>query len=113
LHLKHGVKVSDLGPHHYRVEPVELGPGRTELVACDYFRIEKLRVAEAMRIGSGAPYYMLLTCLHGNGEIAGQKFNAGTSWLVPALAEPFEIRGKGSEWILCYTDAQHARHIGV
>ena len=90
-----------------------MAPGRTELVACDYFRIEKLTVAEAMQIGAGALYYMLLTCLQGSGQIAGEDFNAGTSWLVPALAEPFEIRGKDSEWILCYTDAQHARHIAV
>ena len=54
LHLEHGVKVSDLGPHHYRVDAVELGPGRTELVACDYFRIEKLTVTEKMAIGPGA-----------------------------------------------------------
>jgi mannose-6-phosphate isomerase len=103
LHLEHGVKVSDLGPHHFRVEPLLLDPGREELVVCDYFRIERLTAPEAISFKAGAPYYMLLTCLKGNGQIADEYFNAGTSWLVPALAEPFEICGRDSEWILSYT----------
>ena len=56
---------------------------------------------------------MVLTCLKGSGQIAGQDFSAGTGWLIPALAEPFEIRGEDSEWILCYTDAEPAQHIGI
>jgi mannose-6-phosphate isomerase len=108
LHLEHGVKVSDLGPHHYRVQPRLLGPGREELVVCDYFRIEKLTVAESMRIAGDAPYYMLLTCVKGSGQIAGENFNAGTAWLVPAVSDQFYINGEGSEWILSYTAALHA-----
>ena len=105
LHLDHGVKVSDLGPHHYRVEPRSLATGREEIVACDYFRIEKLAVTESFSFEGGAPYYMLLTCLKGSGQIAGTNFNAGTSWLVPASSEQFKIVGIGSEWILAYTAA--------
>lgn len=103
LHLEHGVKVSDLGPYHYRVQPRLLGPGREELVVSEYFRIEKLTVSESIAIGGAAPYYMLLTCLKGSGQIAGETFNAGTAWLVPAFAEKFTIDGVGSEWILAYT----------
>ena len=108
LHLDHGVKVSHLGPHHYRVQPLQLAPGREEIVVCDYFRIEKLTLAERFSIRGGSPYYMLLTCLKGSGQIAGENYHAGTSWLVPALAEPFQIDGNGSEWILSYTSARPA-----
>jgi mannose-6-phosphate isomerase len=108
LHLEHGVKVSDLGPHHYRVEPLTLAPGREEIVACDYFRIEKLTIADSFSIRGGAPYYMLLTCLKGSGQIAGETYNPGASWLVPAKSDSFTINGKGSEWILSYTAAVHA-----
>ncbi len=108
LHLEHGVKVSDLGPHHYRVAPLKLGAGREELVVCDYFRIEKLTITESLFIRGGAPYYLLLTCIKGNGQIAGENYNAGTSWLVPARSDHFEISGKDSEWILSYTAAVHA-----
>ena len=103
LHLEHGVNVSDLGPYHFSVLPVPLGPGREELVVCEYFRIEKIAVAESMDIRGGAPYYMLLICLKGNGQIAGESFKAGTAWLVPAFANKFSIDGKDSEWILSYT----------
>jgi mannose-6-phosphate isomerase len=108
LHLEHGVKVSDLGPHRYQVQSLPLGPGREEIVVCDYFRIEKLTLAEPFSIRGGAPYYLLLTCIRGNGQIAGEDYQAGTSWLVPAYANNFSINGKGSEWILAYTAAEHA-----
>jgi len=108
LHLEHGVKVSDLGPHHHRVEPMALGAGREELVACDYFRIEKLAIAGSYAFRGGAPYYMLLTCLKGSGAIAGENYDAGTSWLIPASADQFSVEGEDSEWILSYTSAVHA-----
>lgn len=108
LHLEHGVKVSDLGQHHYRVQPLQIAPGREELVVCDYFRIEKLTVSGQLLFQGGAPYYMLLTCLKGSGQIAGENYRAGTSWLVPALAEPFEMNGNAAEWILSYTSLRPA-----
>jgi mannose-6-phosphate isomerase len=111
LHLEHGVKVSDLGPHHYHVEPLELGRGREELVVCDYFRIERLKVSKAVNFGSGAPYYMLLTCLSGRGEIAGEPFERGQCWLIPANADDFNLVGPGSEWILSYTADVHANNV--
>ena len=110
LHLQHGMNVSHLGPHHGQVEPLPLGPGREELVVCDYFRIERLRVAKSMCFRAGAPYYMVLTCLGGSGKIAGDEFTAGQAWLIPAHAEEFSVVG-GSEWILSYTADVHANNI--
>ncbi len=43
LHLEHGVKVSKLEPHPANEPPVELAPGRDQLAASRYFRIERLR----------------------------------------------------------------------
>jgi mannose-6-phosphate isomerase len=108
LHLEHGVNVSDLGPHHHRVQPLAIAPGREELVVSDYFRIEKLTIGGSFSFRGGAPYYMLLTCIKGSGQIAGENYNAGMSWLIPASADPFHISGNGSEWILSYTAAVHA-----
>jgi len=103
LHLEHGINVSDLGPHHDRTELRTLGPGREELVVCDYFRIERLKVAESIHFAGGAPYYSLLTCIKGSGQIAGESFAAGQSWLVPAKSDGFLLQGAESEWILTYT----------
>jgi mannose-6-phosphate isomerase len=113
LHLEHGVKVSHLGPHHYRVEPLIIEEGREELVVCDYFRIERLRVPQAAHFSGGAPYYMLLTCLSGRGKIGGEDFTAGQTWLIPALAEDCSVEGPGSEWILSYTAAVHAGNVAI
>jgi mannose-6-phosphate isomerase len=112
LHLEHGVKVSDLSPYHYDVKARALGPGRIELAVSEYFRIEKLTIAEPVGVGS-APYYMLLNCLKGSGTIAGEYFNAGTAWLVPALAESFKIDGNNSEWIVSYTAPTPASNLAV
>ena len=54
LHLEHGVKVSDLGPHQGHVEPRMLALGREELVTSDYFRIERLRLSGIVRFGAAA-----------------------------------------------------------
>ena len=111
LHLEHGENVSDLGPYRYKFEPLVLAPGREELVVCDYFRIEKLTLAESVSFGGGAPYYMLLMCLKGSGQIADDEFKAGQCWLVPAFGEDFSVSGPGSEWILSYTAAVPAHNV--
>ncbi len=112
LHLEHAVKVSDLGPSDRDAGPLTLAPGREELVVSDYFRIERLQVPESIRFGAGAPYYMLLTCLGGAGQIAGDEFSAGQTWLIPAHAEEFSLSG-GAEWILCYTARVPAANVFV
>jgi mannose-6-phosphate isomerase len=111
LHLEHGVNVSHLGRHHGQVEPLMLAPGREELVVSDYFRIERLRIAESVRFETGAPYYMLLTCLAGSGQIGADEFAAGQTWLIPAHAEEVSLFGPGSEWILCYTAGVRAQNL--
>jgi mannose-6-phosphate isomerase len=113
LHLEHGVNVSHLGPPHNRVEPRMLAPGREELVVSAYFRIERLRLAKGVRFGAGSPYYMLLTCLRGSGQIAGDEFAAGETWLIPAHAEEFCLSGAPSEWILSYTSDVAAGNLFV
>jgi mannose-6-phosphate isomerase len=103
LHLEHGVKVSNLGPHQSPAGALTLAPGREELIVSDYFRIERLRVSGTVRFGAGAAYYMLLTCLSGSGLIDTDEFSAGQTWLIPAHAEEFSVAGASSEWILSYT----------
>jgi mannose-6-phosphate isomerase len=102
LHLCHGVKVSNLGPHFHQARPVPIEDWRDELTACSYFRIERLRPKSTLNIGR-VTHYMLLICLKGTGIIAGEPFAAGQCWMVPAHAVPFVVDGPDSEWILTYT----------
>ncbi len=97
LHLEHGTVVSYLGPHTASPERRELATGREELLACSYFRMERLKPRTSVRIGAGVPYYLLLICILGGGEC-----KAGDVFLVPAGAAGFEFEAPGSEWILTY-----------
>ena len=107
LHLDHGTKVSDLGPHAHTPETKSLGTGREELLACDYFRIEKLAPKEPIIVGK-QPYYLILVCVEGQGTLGDEPAKAGEAFLIPANANEFLIGGAGSEWILTYTAAEPA-----
>ena len=108
LHLEHGTRVSQLGPHTAQAHTIELAEGREELLACDYFRIERLRPQSALRIPSGLPYYSLLICVKAAGTMNGQPCHAGQAWLIPAHSKQIAIDGAGSEWVFTYTAAQPA-----
>ena len=107
------MRVSELGPHTHRAHTQPLGDGHDELLACGYFRMERLRIEEPRRMAAGVPYYRLLICLRGSGSIAGQEFSIGQAWFVPAGAAGFELDGKGSEWLLTYSPDQPDTAIGV
>jgi mannose-6-phosphate isomerase len=108
LHLEHGMAVSDVGVHTYQAERKLLGPGREELLACDYFRIERLRPAGPFRIGT-EEYYLLLICIAGAGKIGDEVCKAGEAFLIPARGAEVILYAPGSEWIVTYTAAEAAR----
>ncbi len=103
LHLEDGLNVARLEPHRTTVSPVSLDDWREELVACRYFRIERLRPHAGFAIGAGAPHYMVLVCVKGSGIIGTQYATSGTAWLIPARGNAVRIDAPGSEWILTYT----------
>ncbi len=103
LHLEHGIKVSRLEPHDCESEPVSVTPWRDSLLHCDYFRIERLRPEAPIKISPSPDFYLILICLKGEGQFAGNAFAPGRAWFVPAGSESFSIDGAGSEWILTYT----------
>ena len=88
LHLERGAEVSHLGPHEFNPTPRALADGREELVACEYFRIERLKPKALITIPSGSPYYLILIS------------TKGKAWFVPANNDEFTVRG--GEWILTY-----------
>jgi mannose-6-phosphate isomerase len=103
LHFEHGVRVSHLGPHTAMAKTRPLAPGRDELLACDYFRIERLQPQTSMQVPTGLPYYSLLICVKGAGAMNGAECRAGQAWFIPAQGERVKVEGPGSEWIFTYT----------
>jgi mannose-6-phosphate isomerase len=102
LHLEHGAKVANLSPYAETATPFSLAPGRDQLVACPYFRIERISPAEAFSIPSGLPTYALAVCTSGSGTLDDQPARAGQAWFIPAQSEAVKIRAPQSEWILTY-----------
>jgi mannose-6-phosphate isomerase len=106
LHLDHALNVAHVGPHDHQARPVPLADWRDELVACRYFRLERLKPNPSIRIERSLPYYLLLLCAKGAGTIAEKEFTAGQAWLLPAGGEEVHVDGPGSEWIAAYTAEQ-------
>lgn len=102
LHLEHGTTVSHLGPHTHEAKPKTLAPGRQELLADRYFRIERLNPKGPVRLGAES-YYRLLICLAGQGTVNGKAAKAGETFLLPAKGAEVVVDAPGSEWILTYT----------
>jgi mannose-6-phosphate isomerase len=103
LHLDHALNVAHLGPHDHQARPVRLADWRDELVACRYFRLERLKPKPSIRIERGLPYYLLLLCAKGAGTVADKEVTAGQAWLLPAGGQELHVDGPNSEWIIAYT----------
>jgi mannose-6-phosphate isomerase len=103
LHLDHGCRVSDLGPHRHDLVGSTLARWREHLVSCPCFQIERLQLDQPLRIAGDLPHYLLLVCVRGSGTLDGQPFTLGQTWMVPAAGDACLIDGPGSEWILTYT----------
>ena len=111
LHLNEGVAVAKLGPVRRQDEPLRLAARREQLHANEYFRIERLRPTRTLHIPGDLAYYLLLICVKGSGEIAGEPFQAGEAWMAPAGGSAIQIDGSDAEWILTYSAHQPAAGI--
>ncbi len=89
LHLDAAVAVADLGKHPGAAKPSEQSKERQLLVSCEHFETELLEIA-----GPAHPIQMkdsaFLVFLEGSGNLAGETFQAGEVWLIPAGNWQFE-----------------------
>lgn len=113
LHVEHGATVSHLKPHTHEAQKVQLDPGRDELAACEYFRIERLRPKQSLALPAALPYYSILICTKGDGTLDGENCRAGEAWLVPAGSAAVAVEATGSEWIWTYSAGEPAAGVAV
>lgn len=111
LHLEDGAAVARLGRHQTQARRVVLAGWREELLACAYFRMERLRPQRTLKFEAGTPYYRILICTQGTGAIGDEAFAPGNVWLAPAGNAEFSIDGPGSEWIFTYTAEEPASRV--
>ena len=88
LHLDKAIAVSHAVPHP-GPEPHHVEPSGAELLAaCRYFCVEKFRFPHPAPLD---PTPAILTILEGSGNLAGQPYSPGESFLVEPPASPLEI----------------------
>ncbi len=85
LHLDQAVAISDLGAHPGGSQPRALPGGRKSLVRCEYFETEMIELAKlAGPVEIEGP--ALLIFIEGSGRVAGEVFQLGEVWQLPAGA---------------------------
>ncbi len=90
LHLDHALAVSIPEPCAARIALP---------FVCQYFRAERLSVAGAY-LAESPSQDSLYIALEGNGSIAGESFQAGEAWEIPAGSKPFEIVSESAAFLV-------------
>ncbi len=83
LHLEKAIQVASTTPTD--PNPLMLP------VDCEYFHVELARTTSSLQYKPERDRFHLLIFLSGRGTLAGQAFQEGEAWLLPAGAEPFFI----------------------
>lgn len=82
LHIDAAVAVADLGKHPGPAQPAEFKE-RQRLVSCEYFETDLLEIkGPAHPIPTDDSAFLVF--LEGSGSLAGEAFQAGEVWLLPA-----------------------------
>jgi mannose-6-phosphate isomerase len=112
LHLERGFEVADLGRYAIENTHVPGDDGRTQLTACDHFRLDSWRSPGALAFTPGEPFFHLLVVTAGEGAVNGRPTRPGDVWLVPAASGPFALELDGGEAVVAYTSPSPTRAFG-
>ncbi len=88
VHLEQALEVLRLEPH-----PGNEPRRGSILASCEYFTTEELVLNGAVDYQPDPNRFQLLIVVEGCGRLAGQFFQAGEVWHVPAGASPFRLEG--------------------
>lgn len=91
LHLDKAMKVSQLKPY----EPIPRDEKTPEIIGkCDYFETRKCKVEFTKKtLVADDSSFVAVTCVAGSGEIEGEPFVLGDTYLVPAGYGEFSVSG--------------------
>jgi mannose-6-phosphate isomerase len=91
LHLDKATEVASLDPHPGKTFPVAVSDGEQRLAACEYFVTDSLEFRTPGLYQPLAGRAQMLIAIEGAGALAGNPFQAGAAWLVPAGTPPFPV----------------------
>ncbi len=98
LHIEQGAAVVRSDATRQKVVPQSIPDStfdRTLLARCPYFETEKLAWTSAVSYSASPERFELLMFVEGSGRIGADSYRPGDCYLIPASAEPFEIRPNG------------------
>ena len=103
IHVEKAAAIADLGVHPGAAHPTPISTNCDELVRCQYF------VTELVRLAPGAPHTptpevcQMWVCLEGRGAIGGGPFQPGEVWLLPEEGEqPALVAETGARFLRTY-----------
>lgn len=95
LHIEQAIEVTHLVPHPGPEEPAPFRRGELEgetLVVCDYFAVERLHVAKALRYAPDPERMHVLIVTAGRGHFGPEPYSLGDVYLIPAAMGAFDWR---------------------
>ena len=100
LHIEQALEAIDfrLGPGTIQTPHETTDPGRTRLVACDKFVLDRLHTTEPATIGGDDRFHILAVLggeVHLDGDPIDEPLTRGGTALIPAAAGALEIRPQG------------------
>ncbi len=93
LHVEKALKVTDLDKYEYSPLAVETEKG-TLLGLSRYFTTTSVKVRGQKTLFADANSFQLVTCVVGEGEIAGQRVALGDSYFIPAGSGEVSLSGE-------------------
>jgi mannose-6-phosphate isomerase len=104
LHIDEGATVTSAAPWAGAAAPLLLASedlGRRLLAACPYFAAELLSWSGGLLFRADADRFLILVILEGSGSLAGEAYGPGTTFLIPAHAEPFSVKAASPTRAVC------------
>jgi mannose-6-phosphate isomerase len=87
LHVEKAAAIADLGAHPGAARATPISENCDELVRCQHFVTELVRLAPATPHTPTPEQCQLWICVEGRGAIAGEPFQPGEAWLFPESGE--------------------------
>lgn len=102
LHLDQGLACTDLTPVEALTSPRDAGAGRTRLVECEHFFIDRLELNGARTVLEPGDRWIAVLALHGLARVGGFDLAPGGTALIPAAAGATELSPGGACSLLVY-----------
>ncbi|HEX5137573.1 MAG TPA: type I phosphomannose isomerase catalytic subunit [Planctomycetota bacterium] len=101
LHLEEGLKCADLRAARPLPEPAQIAEGRTRLVSCEHFHVDRVEAEGSLRVDPMDRWRAVLV-VNGNARIGSHEAGPGETMLLPRAIGAMTLYTKGKVTALVY-----------